>query len=225
VSHQEDLYHSISGQFEAEYKDKGSRFIAYLRNIQDEATFQAFMSDVKSLHFKARHHCYGFRLKADEVNPEILERQSDDGEPSGTAGRPILNQLISHELVDTACIVVRYFGGTKLGTSGLIKAYKTAAQFAIEEAEILTLYQTGILHIEFDYAIMGQLMDTIKKLSYPIAESNFNANPYIKLELHRSMIQFAPKHILAGLLNRNIEDIDKETNLEGLRFRLPESIE
>lgn len=225
MSHNEDLYHSITGQYEAEYKDKGSRFIAYLRDITNEEAFQQFMNDIKSLHFKARHHCYGFRLKADDVNHEILERQSDDGEPSGTAGRPILNQLMSHELVDTACIVVRYFGGTKLGTSGLIKAYKSAAQYAIDKAEILTLYKTDVLYVDFDYAIMGQLMDCIKKLSYTIAESSFDSKPYIKLELRRSLLPDASKHILATLLNRNIEDIDEETEIEGLGFRFPESIE
>lgn len=221
MSQQEDQYHSIAGQFEAEYKDKGSRFIAYLRDIKDEEAFQQLMNDVKSLHLKARHHCYAFRLKGDE----ILERYSDDGEPSGTAGRPILNQLISHDLEDVACIIVRYFGGTKLGTSGLIKAYKTAANLAIREADILTLYQTDVLHIDFDYAIMGQLMDTIKKFSFSIAASNFDAKPYIQLELRLRLIQNAPKQILASLLNRNIEDIDEETSIDGLRFRFPESMQ
>ena len=208
-----DIYYTVTQTTSAEFKDRGSRFIAYLFPIADEKEFTDMLEKQKHAHHKANHHCYALRLKQNH-----LFRSNDDGEPSGTAGKPILNQLISHELLDTACIVVRYFGGTKLGTSGLINAYKSACQIAIQDAQITKAFITTELQLHFDYSIMGQLMEAVKSLGYEITEKRFDANPQITLNIRNSEYDTAQARILANLLNRSIEDIDEDTSYPGLRF-------
>ena len=146
---------------------------------------------------------------------------SDDGEPSGTAGKPIFNQLVSHQLKDIACIVVRYFGGTKLGTSGLINAYREACRLAIESADIQEFYITRRIKIRFDYALMGQLMEIIKSLNYLAAESNYGEDPFLILEVRLSELELAEKKIKAKFLHRSVEDIEEDTIVEGLGFDYP----
>ena len=148
--------------------------------ITDEAQFQQRMSELKSEHFKAGHHCYGFRLRTG------LERSSDDGEPSGSAGKPIFNQLLSAELLDVGCIVVRYWGGTKLGVSGLINAYKQGAALAIDAAKIVTLYNTCLIEIKFDYVHMGRLMDILKQSGGKIVDQILDLHPKLILEVNES---------------------------------------
>lgn len=131
----EDIYKfKTVKKSEGLYKEKGSKFIAVAYPVKSEDEFKEAYADVKNEYHNARHHCYAYR-----VNPEEEEvRSNDDGEPSGTAGKPILNQLYSFELYNICVIVVRYFGGTKLGVSGLINAYKQATIDAINNANIKT---------------------------------------------------------------------------------------
>ena len=117
----------------AEFKDRGSRFLAYAFPISSADDFKKRLKELKEEHPKAVHHCFAYRVGTDGNN----FRSSDDGEPSGSAGRPILGQIDSKELVDVAIIVVRYFGGTLLGVPGLINAYKTAASFALQSTPII----------------------------------------------------------------------------------------
>ena len=154
-----DSFLTIDNPSEGEFKDRGSKFIAILFPMKSENDFVNKMSELKSLHLKARHHCYAYRIRE-----PFLDRSSDDGEPSGSAGKPIMNQLLSRKLVDVGCIVVRYFGGTKLGVSGLINAYKQAAHEAISLFQVRTKYVTGLIEISFSYAKMGILMDALKYL-------------------------------------------------------------
>ena len=128
-----DTYKTLSKESMAENKDRGSKFIAYSYPLSIEADFTAFLDKLKKEHPKARHHCFAWRLGIDSNR----YRANDDGEPSGTAGRPILGQIDSLGLTNVGVIVVRYFGGTLLGTSGLIEAYRDSTAEALRNAEII----------------------------------------------------------------------------------------
>src|SRR6478609_119456 len=128
-----DFYNTITGASTAEFKDRGSRFIAFTYPINNTEDFKLHRAQLKKEHPKANHHCFAYRLGTEGVNYRV----SDDGEPSGSAGRPILGQIDSHQLTNILIIVARYFGGTLLGVPGLINAYKTTAG--------LTIRQTGII--------------------------------------------------------------------------------
>lgn len=127
-------YKTIDGPSEGFYKEKGSKFIAYAYPANDITEIKTHLASVKKIHHKARHHCLAYRYGI----TQIVERANDDGEPSGTAGQPILGQIHRFELHNILIVVVRYFGGTKLGTGGLIRAYKAAAEDAIENATIIS---------------------------------------------------------------------------------------
>ncbi len=164
-----------------EFKIKGSRFIGFAFEVQNEAHFQLELEKIKKEHFKSRHHCFGYRLE-----PGGIERANDDGEPSGTAGLPILNQLKAYNLHHAAIVVVRYFGGTKLGTSGLIQAYKATSKEAIEANEIYLFVPRSKFKVSFDYKNMGKLLNTVKKLNFTILSKQLDNSPHIVLSLINS---------------------------------------
>lgn len=154
----EEFYYTIEQPATAEFKDRGSKFLAYLFPVNSAAAFKEILQNIKKEHPKAVHHCFAYRLGTDGNN----FRSSDDGEPAGTAGKPILGQIDSRQLTDVAIIVVRYFGGTLLGVPGLINAYKSSAALAIQmvpavKKSILVNY---LLH--FDYTNMNTVMQLIK---------------------------------------------------------------
>src|SRR5678816_1751573 len=128
-----EFYYTISQTAFAEFKDRGSRFLAYAFPIQSTEEFKNYLQQLKKEHPKAVHHCFAYRVGLDANN----FRSSDDGEPSGTAGKHILGQIDSKELTNVLVVVVRYFGGTLLGVPGLINAYKTAAALALQETAII----------------------------------------------------------------------------------------
>ena len=171
---------TLSKESLGEYKDKGSRFIAFAFPCDNLVLFDNKLEQLKKEHFKARHHCYAWRLG---FNGEEF-RANDDGEPSGTAGIPIYNQLLSFELSNSAIIVVRYFGGTLLGTPGLIKAYKTASLYALEKAELKNLIEKITYNLELNYQKLNEALYLIEKLNLEIIERNFaeNANLIIAVE-------------------------------------------
>lgn len=154
-----NFYQTIEKESIAEFKDKGSRFIAYAFPISSADDFKTRLKELKEEHPKAVHHCFAYRIGTDGNN----FRSSDDGEPSGTAGRPILGQIESKELSNAAIIVVRYFGGTLLGVPGLINAYKTAASFALQLNPIIKKPVLISYRLHFDYAILNDVMRIIKK--------------------------------------------------------------
>ena len=213
----EDSYNTIEESNSSDFRDRGSKFIAYLFPCDKEAVFNEKMKVCKADHVKARHHCYAYRLKTG------LERSSDDGEPSGTAGQPIMNQLYSNGLVDVACIVVRYFGGTKLGVSGLINAYKQATKMAIETNSIVLKFETIKLKVTFQYDKLGVLMDILKRLKLKIISKELNAQPYILIEVNKSEGLLTIVKLKALLLNRSIEDIKEEDKIENVDFEILES--
>jgi uncharacterized YigZ family protein len=154
-----DFYFTIEKQSETEFKDRGSRFLAYAFPIQTADDFKKRLKELKEEHPKAVHHCFAYRLGTDGNN----FRANDDGEPSGSAGKPILGQLDSKNLTNTAVVVVRYFGGTLLGVPGLINAYKTATSLALQ---LTPLIQKPVLinyELQFDYTLMNDVMMMVKR--------------------------------------------------------------
>jgi len=155
----EDTYKTISKSSEGVFRDRGSKFMAYAFPIKSEEEFRNILSKIKSEHPKARHYCWALRLTTDKS----VFRLNDDGEPAGTAGRPILNTLLSLDVTDVAVIVVRYFGGTLLGVPGLIHAYKTASVEALKNTDIIEKTITDCYHIEFDYPHINEVMKIVKE--------------------------------------------------------------
>jgi uncharacterized YigZ family protein len=143
----------------AEYKDRGSKFLAYAYPLKTAEEFKKQLKVIKEEHPKAAHHCFAYRLGTEGLN----FRSGDDGEPSGSAGKPILNQIDSKNLTDTAVVVVRYFGGTLLGVPGLINAYKMAASFALQLTPIIEKPILATYILEFDYTLMNEIMIILKK--------------------------------------------------------------
>ncbi len=154
-----DYYFTIEISAVAEFKDRGSKFVAYsfpMKNVND---FKKHLQALKKEHPKAVHHCFAYRLGTDNNSFRV----SDDGEPSGTAGKPILGQIDSKNLTDTLIIVVRYFGGTLLGVPGLINAYKTAASLVLQCTPIVQKTIEANYELQFNYTEMNEVMRIIKQ--------------------------------------------------------------
>lgn len=164
-----DRYNTIKGTSEGYYKEKGSKFIARAFHVESEEAAKEYLLQMKKEYHDARHHCYAFRIKPEDE----FFRSSDDGEPSGTAGKPILNQIFSADLFDVLVVVTRYFGGTKLGVHGLIRAYKTATRDAIDRAEVTELTITRTLTLLFDYPLMNKIMRIVKEENLPVSKQDF----------------------------------------------------
>lgn len=154
-----DYFHTIEKPSVAEYKDRGSKFIAYAFPIADVNEFKEKLAAKKKEHPKATHHCFAYRLGLDGNNFRV----SDDGEPSGSAGRPILGQIDSKQLTNVLIIVVRYFGGTLLGVPGLINAYKSAAALALQVTAIVQKPVLINYRLQFDYTQMNEVMKLVKQ--------------------------------------------------------------
>lgn len=154
-----DYYNTIEKEALAEFKDRGSRFLAYAFPIFSVEGFKIRLQQIKEEHPKAVHHCFAYRVGTDGNN----FRSSDDREPSGSAGRPILGQIDSKQLTNVAVIVVRYFGGTLLGVPGLINAYKTSAALALQTTPAVQKAIEINYRIQFDYTMMNEVMMLVKK--------------------------------------------------------------
>ena len=175
----EDTYKTISNCAEGIYKDKGSRFISLAYPVTTEDQIREIVLLVKKEHHSARHHCYAWRLGHEKIH----FRANDDGEPSSTAGKPILGQIQSFDLTNILIVVVRYFGGTLLGVSGLINAYRNAALDAINQAEIIELMVEQHLLIEFGYGVMNEVMKVFKDEKLPQIDSLFDLNCRIQTQI------------------------------------------
>lgn len=177
-----DSYKSISSPSTGVYRDLGSKFISLAYPVSSEEEIKSILSTVKKEYFDARHHCYAYRLG----QTGELWRVNDDGEPSSSAGRPILGQLLSNELSDILIVVVRYFGGTKLGIPGLIKAYKSAAADAIGSSKIIEKTATNEIVIKFDYIGTDTVMKIIRSSGAQIINQNFDLNCTITVRIRIS---------------------------------------
>lgn len=164
-----DTYQTIQTPTTGEYKEKGSKFIAYAYQVADITAVKECLEEVRKLHNKARHHCYAYRLGLDNNN----YRANDDGEPSGTAGRPILGQLDSFGLRHVLVVVVRYFGGTKLGTSGLKRAYKESTIDALQQAAIVEKIVTKQFVLTYEYAATADVMNYVNGSELDIQSTEY----------------------------------------------------
>ncbi len=180
----EDTYLTLGECSEGIFRDKGSKFIAYAYPFRNEKELKEIIVELKALHPKARHHCWAYRLTTDRS----VFRVNDDGEPSGTAGRPILNVLLSKDLTNVLVVVVRYFGGTLLGVPGLINAYKNATLEALAVAQIEEKTVNDIYAIGFDYLQMNDVMRVLKEEGVNILNQQFDNNCVITIEIRKTQV-------------------------------------
>lgn len=181
----DDTYKILKGPSEGLYKEKGSKFIALAFAVETEDNIKAILSDVKKKYFDARHHCYAWVLGTEQT----LFRSNDDGEPSGSAGKPILNQIYSFGLTNTLIIVVRYFGGIKLGVSGLVNAYKTAAREALSSAMIEEKTINITFSLQFQYPLMNDVMRIMKEENLQQLNSKFEMDCYFETFCRKSEVE------------------------------------
>lgn len=208
----EDTYAILVEAGTGEFKDRGSKFLGFAHPVRTETEALSVVEDYQKAHHKARHWCYAYRLGADQNR----FRANDDGEPSGTAGRPILGQIDKRGLSDTVVVVVRYFGGVKLGTSGLINAYREAAQLALEEATPGIRYLTRRIRVTFTYALMGNVMSALNALELEMSDQDFGVQPNLTLEVPRSEAEAVVRRLLAHIGGVYLEEVDDEFRVEGL---------
>ena len=177
-----DVYFSIKAPSQGLYKEKGSRFIAFAHHVSDQEEIKAILEIIRKEHHEARHHCFAWMTGHNRLN----WRFNDDGEPSGTGGRPILGQINSSGLTNILIVVTRYFGGTLLGVSGLINAYRTAAADAIQNAEIIECLLQDYYEITYPYDAMNQVMKILKEESVSQSEHSFDIVCRIRLNFRSS---------------------------------------
>lgn len=176
-----DTYLTIEKPAEIIFKDKGSKFLAYAYPVQNEQQIKDILLQLKKEHHTANHHCYAYRLGADKLN----YRANDDGEPSNTAGKPILGQIQSHDLTDIFIVVVRYFGGTLLGVSGLINAYKTSAAEVIKICKIIEKQIMFQYTVQFPFEQLNEVMKVLKQMDGKITKQNFDNQCEIQFSIRK----------------------------------------
>lgn len=178
----DDTYKMLSAPSEGLYKEKGSKFLAFAFTVYSEEEVKAALGEIKKKYYDARHHCYAFMIGPDRT----CFRSSDDGEPSGTAGKPILNQILSKEVTNICIVVVRYFGGIKLGVPGLINAYKTAARDALDHAEIVEKTVNEVYSLQFGYPLMNEVMRVMKEAGLEQLNPRFEMDCYVEFSTRKN---------------------------------------
>lgn len=182
-----DTYKTIASSVqEVIFKEKSSKFLGYAFPVTSEEEIKAHLEEVKKAHFSARHWCYAWQLG---YGTNQRYRANDDGEPNNTAGIPIYGQIQSFELTNILVIVVRYFGGIKLGVGGLVQAYKTTAQLTLQEAEIEEKLITEELRIRFEYPLMNKVMRVVKEQNLNITQQLLTENCELHLVIRQSDYQ------------------------------------
>jgi len=179
----EDTYHTIASTSQGIYKEKGSKFIAIAHPVKTEEEVKEKLESIRKEYHDARHHCYAYVLGADKS----AHRYNDDGEPSGTAGRPIFGQLQSKDLTNILVVVVRYFGGTKLGVSGLITAYKTSTRDALESTDIISLTVNDVYELSFEYPLMNDVMRVVKDEGLGVLEQDFQLSCKLVFKIRKNL--------------------------------------
>jgi len=180
----DDSYFTIENPTEGIFRDRGSKFIAFAYPINGEADIKEILARLKAEHPNANHHCWAMRLGMDRS----VFRLNDDGEPSGTAGRPILNTLLSRNLTNIVVVVVRYFGGTLLGVPGLINAYRKATEEALDAAVIIEKTVNDIYTISFDYGQMNEVMKIVKDDNLATSNQIFDTHCSITIAVRKMQV-------------------------------------
>ncbi|GGH05016.1 IMPACT family protein [Pedobacter zeae] len=180
----DDTYKTIGSVSEGIFRDKGSKFMAFAYPISSEEEVKPIIASLRAAHAKANHFCYAYRLTP---NRSVF-RVNDDGEPSGTAGRPILNCLLSEDITNILIVVVRYFGGTLLGVPGLINAYKNASIEAIKASKIINKTVNDVYEAHFEYLQMNAVMKLSKEENLHILVQNFDTDCILKFEVRKAQL-------------------------------------
>lgn len=213
-----DFYTIPAYASEGEFRDRGSKFVAVLRHVRNEAEALAVVEEQAKLHFKCNHHCYAYRLGPGQDR----WRANDDGEPSGTAGKPIMGQIDKAGWSDVVIVVSRYWGGTKLGASGLINAYREGARLAIEAGKSALQPLTETVELRFGYELMSPVMSALSTLDLEMAEQDFGATAVVRLELPRSTVPATVRELKAKIGGVYVEEVDEEFNVPGLTVEVLE---
>ena len=179
----DDTYRTLAAPAEGLYKEKGSKFLAFAYPVRTTDEVKAHLDELRKQYFDARHHCYAYILGPNKD----AYRANDDGEPSGTGGRPIHGQLLSADLTDTLIVVVRYFGGILLGASGLANAYKTAARDAIDHAQIVERTIDVRYRLNFEYVLMNDVMRILKDFELKPENQHFDLDCSLEVSVRQSM--------------------------------------
>ena len=196
---EEDTFRTLSKVSESLYKEKGSKFLGFAYPVKSLEEIKAILDELRKKYYDARHHCYAYMLGQDADQ----YRANDDGEPNHSAGDPILGQIRSHNVTNTLVVVVRYFGGTKLGVSGLINAYKIAAAEALDANEIIEEVVKEEVSIRYSYESTNEVLRLVKEFELDILEQEFTADCRMQLAVRQSKYQ----HLL-----------EKLEELEGVHF-------
>ena len=201
----DDTYKVIEAPVSSIYKEKGSKFLAFAESVFDQADAMNIVNKYREQFHDARHHCFAWAIGPSRES----QRMNDDGEPSGTAGRPIFGQILSFDLTNIVIVVVRYFGGTKLGVSGLITAYKTAAREALASAVIITKTVNEVYEVLFDYPETNEVMRAIKENDLKIIKSEYSEKCRLLFSIRKNNAETASKQI-ALINNVNINYLRTE---------------
>lgn len=203
MSEVKDSYNTIKEASEGFFKDRGSKFFGYAYPYASEQELKAKIEELKKEHHTARHHCYAYRFKQDYS----VYRANDDGEPTNSAGKPILGQIDAKDLTNVAVVVVRYFGGTKLGVGGMMNAYKTAALEALNNAEIIECTIDDVYKVNFGYPEMNTVMRFIKELGVEIVDQKMELDCEIQFSIRQKDANKAQEKF-SGLKNISIKKME-----------------
>lgn len=175
----EDQYRTIKAPAEGLYKEKGSKFLAFAYPVKNEEEIKEIQESLRKVHHGSRHHCYAWKLGMGDDN----YRENDDGEPNNSAGKPIMGQIIKYDLTNILIVVVRYFGGTKLGVGGLINAYRTAAEASINNSRIVKRQLHSHYLLSFSYDQMNEVMSMVKEMNLDQYDQDFALDCKLKIAI------------------------------------------
>lgn len=207
MTQKEDTYKTITDTAESVYTEKRSKFIAIALPVNTHEEIKQHIETFQKKYYDARHVCYAYMLGAERKD----FRANDNGEPSGTAGKPILGQINSNELTNILIVVVRYFGGIKLGTSGLIVAYKAAAAAVIEECTVIEKTVDENITVSFEYPFMNDIMRIVKDINPEIVSQSYDMDCLITLRIRKSLMENLHARLEKVETARIIDSDDNET--------------
>ncbi|RME99338.1 MAG: YigZ family protein [Bacteroidetes bacterium] len=210
-----DSYLTLAAPAYGEFRDRGSKFLAYAFPISETEAVAEHLQQLRQEHLKARHYCYAYRIGLDKNN----FRANDDGEPSNSAGRPILGQIDSAGLTNTLVVVVRYFGGTKLGVPGLINAYKSSTAAALDSAQIVERHLRQYYRLSFTYAHMNKLMQAINALGFTMHQQEFtDSSAQVEVSIRWREAAPALRQLKATMAGVYLEQVDELEEIVGLQI-------
>ncbi len=180
-----DKYLTVKSYAQGFFKDRNSKFLSFIYPVKSEDEIKIIQRDLRKKYYDARHHCFAWKLGTGDNN----YRANDDGEPNNSAGQPIYGQILSNNLTNVLIVVIRYFGGTKLGIPGLINAYKNAAADAINNSEIIEKHICDIYYVEFFYEQMNSVMKIIKTYNLNIISQNYDTTCTIRIEIRKQLLK------------------------------------